>query len=47
MSGKKSIFDNVAMLALVGILAGALGGLAIGIVTGRAQSSTFSSSTNR
>jgi hypothetical protein len=43
-----SIFDSVAMLAIMGILAGALGGLAVGIVTGRpASSSSPTTSTAR
>jgi len=43
---KSSILDNVAMLAIIGILAGVLGGLAVGVITIRA-SSTTSSSTSR
>ncbi len=39
MSRGSSIFDSVAMLVLIGILAGALGGLAVGVVTGRKPSS--------
>jgi len=39
-----SILNNFAMLAIIGILAGALGGLAIGIVTGRTASGSSSSS---
>ena len=47
MSHKNSIFDSVAMLALIGILAGAIGGLGIGLVVKSASgaSSTSSSST--
>ena len=40
MSRGGSIFDSVAMLVLIGILAGALGGLAVGIVTGRKPGSS-------
>lgn len=40
MSGKNSIIDSIAALAVIGILAGVLGGLAIGIITGRAPSAT-------
>jgi hypothetical protein len=37
----KSPFEDVLVLALLGILAGALGGLGVGLVTSRAaQSST-------
>jgi hypothetical protein len=43
MSTKKSILNNFAVLALIGILAGALGGVAIGLVTGRASSTSASS----
>jgi hypothetical protein len=43
MSRGGSIFDSVAMLAIIGILAGALGGLAVGIVTGRPAASATSS----
>jgi hypothetical protein len=46
MSRGGSLFDNVAMLAVIGILAGALGGLAVGIVTGRAPASAAASSTH-
>jgi hypothetical protein len=44
MSRGGSIFDSTAMLAIIGILAGALGGLAVGIVTGRSASTSTSSS---
>lgn len=40
MSRGSSIFDSVAMLVFIGILAGALGGLAVGVVTGRKPSSS-------
>jgi hypothetical protein len=46
MNRKTSIFDSVAALALIGILAGALGGLAVGIVTGHASSSSASTSSS-
>jgi hypothetical protein len=32
MNRKTSIFDSVLMLALIGILAGAIGGIGIGLV---------------
>jgi hypothetical protein len=38
-SGKTTIFDSIPVLILIGILAGAMGGLGIGLVTGRASSS--------
>jgi hypothetical protein len=43
MSRGASLFDSVALLAVIGILAGALGGLAVGVVTGRAPSAANSS----
>jgi NhaP-type Na+/H+ or K+/H+ antiporter len=39
MKHKNSLLDSVIMLAVIGIVAGALGGLAIGVVTGRTTSS--------
>jgi len=42
MSRGSSIFDSVAVLVLIGILAGTLGGLAVGVVTGRKPSSSSS-----
>jgi hypothetical protein len=39
--------ENVLVLALMGILAGAAGGLAIGIVTGRTASAPSTTSTVR
>jgi hypothetical protein len=45
MSRGASLFDSVALLAVIGILAGALGGLAVGVVTGRTPASSSSSST--
>ena len=44
MRHKTSILENAKFLILIGILAGALGGLAIGVVTGRTPSSTAASS---
>lgn len=44
MRHKTSILENPKFLILIGILAGALGGLAIGVVTGRAPSSTATTS---
>jgi hypothetical protein len=43
MKNKRSIFENVGFLVVIGIVAGALGGLAIGIVTGRPSSAAASS----
>jgi hypothetical protein len=45
MSHRTTIFDSVAMLALIGILAGAIGGLGIGLVTSKSAPSTTTSST--
>jgi len=42
MKHKHSLLDSVMLLAIIGIVAGALGGLAIGIVTGRTTSSATS-----
>jgi hypothetical protein len=42
MSRKSSLFDSVIMLAIMGILAGAIGGYGIGLMT--SKSSTTSSS---
>lgn len=42
--GRSSIFDSIAMLALIGILAGAMGGLGIGMMS-KAASGTSTSST--
>jgi hypothetical protein len=44
-SQKGSLLDNIAMLAIMGLLAGAIGGLGIGLVTQRGASATTSSST--
>ena len=40
----KSLLANAAVLVLLGILAGALGGLGVGLLTGRIPASTSSSS---
>jgi hypothetical protein len=42
MKRKGSIFESVGFLVIVGILAGAVGGLAIGVVTGRTPTTTTS-----
>ncbi len=42
MRHKRSLLENVTFLIVIGILAGALGGLAIGVVTGKAPSSSTS-----
>jgi len=44
MRHKTSILENAKFLILIGILAGAIGGLAIGVVTGRAPSSATTAS---
>jgi hypothetical protein len=44
MRQKGSILESVYFLAIIGLLAGALGGLAVGIVTGRPASTTSSAS---
>ncbi len=38
--GKATLVESALVLALMGILAGALGGLAIGVVTGRPAATT-------
>jgi type II secretory pathway pseudopilin PulG len=40
--GKATLIENTLVLALLGILAGAIGGLGIGIATSHAASSTSS-----
>jgi len=40
MKRLSSLMDRVSVLVIVGILAGALGGLAIGLVTGRTAPSS-------
>ena len=47
MGRKGSILENVSFLVMVGLRAGALGGLAIGVVTGRASSSSTSTSATK
>jgi hypothetical protein len=42
---RNSIFDSIAMLALIGILAGAIGGLGIGMMSKAATGSSSTSST--
>jgi hypothetical protein len=37
---KSLLFENVAFLAMIGILAGALGGFGVGLMTGRTASSS-------
>jgi hypothetical protein len=44
--GRSSIFDSIAMLALIGILAGAIGGLGIGMMS-RAASGSSTASTSK
>jgi hypothetical protein len=41
-SQKSSLLDSVAVLAIMGLLAGAIGGLGIGIVTQKGASATTS-----
>jgi hypothetical protein len=40
MKRKRPILESVGFLVVVGIVAGALGGLAIGVVTGRTPAAT-------
>jgi hypothetical protein len=42
--GKASLLESALVLALMGIVAGAIGGLAIGIVTSPKSSTTSSAS---
>jgi hypothetical protein len=42
---KKSILENIPVLVLLGLLAGAVGGLGIGLIQMRALNSAASSST--
>jgi len=44
--GKATVIESTIALALMGIIAGAVGGLAIGIVTSPKASSSSSSSTS-
>jgi len=41
--GKSKLVENILILALLGILAGAAGGIAIGLVSQRSSSSSSSS----
>jgi hypothetical protein len=43
MGAKNSILETVIALALLGILAGAVGGLGVGLVTGRSPSGSSTS----
>jgi hypothetical protein len=43
--GKATLVENTLLLALMGILAGAIGGLAIGVATSPKPQSTSSSTT--
>ncbi|MGA9474181.1 MAG: hypothetical protein WBV36_17070 [Terriglobales bacterium] len=45
MTKKKSILENVIMLLVLGVLAGAVGGLGIGLIQLRALQAASSSST--
>jgi hypothetical protein len=47
MAKKKSLLESVPMLVLVGLLAGAIGGLGIGLIQLRALTSTASSATGK
>lgn len=44
--GSKSLMENVVVLLLLGVLAGAVGGLGVGLITSRASSTTTGSSTH-
>jgi hypothetical protein len=44
---KKALLDSVPMLVLLGLLAGAVGGLGIGLVQLRAQASATTSSAGK
>jgi len=44
MNRKNSLLDRVAVLAIMGLLAGAIGGLGIGIVTQKSASTASTSS---
>jgi hypothetical protein len=44
MKPKNSILANVMVLALIGILAGAIAGFGVGAITGRSASSTTTTS---
>ncbi len=47
MAKKKSLFENVLVLILLGLLAGAVGGLGIGVIQLRAMSSAASSTAGK
>ncbi|HEY3973304.1 MAG TPA: hypothetical protein VGM18_09890 [Candidatus Sulfotelmatobacter sp.] len=40
---RRSLFDRIAFLAVIGVLAGAVGGLGIGVITGKTASSPAAS----
>jgi len=42
--GSKSLMENIVVLILLGILAGAIGGLGVGLITSRVSSTTVSNS---
>ena len=44
--GKASLVESVVVLALMGIVAGAIGGLAVGVVTNPKTATSSSSSTS-
>jgi hypothetical protein len=46
MRRRRSWFETVQFLVVLGVLAGAVGGLAIGVVTNKAASSGSSSATH-
>ncbi|MGO8986236.1 MAG: hypothetical protein ACLQFM_15735 [Terriglobales bacterium] len=46
-SGKKSFLESIPMLVLLGLLAGAIGGLGVGLIQLRALTSSASSSTGK
>jgi hypothetical protein len=43
-TGKKSFLESIPMLVLLGLLAGAIGGLGVGLIQLRALNSSASSS---
>jgi hypothetical protein len=46
-SGKKSLLESLPVLVLLGLLAGAVGGLGIGMIQLRALNSSASSTTGK
>lgn len=46
-SGKKSFLESIPMLVLLGLLAGAIGGLGVGLIQLRALTSSASSSNGK